>query len=150
MRRVVYVTSRIPLGILEVMVQSSDTPLVGYFAYPLDVPDELLESVDRSMLSPNWRTSLAGRSECRILGEGWRLRGASAGLIVPSAVVSEAYEFGDVNVVLNPLHEDFTRVKIERPIPLQTDSRLQPIVSSLPSVARKRRAAVSPARRKRR
>jgi RES domain-containing protein len=139
-RRVVYVASRIPLGILEILVQSSGAPLVGYFAYPLDVPDELLETFNRSALSATWRTADRGRFECRGYGEGWRARGTSAGLIVPSAVLPEAYDFGDVNVVLNPLHPDFARVRIAEPVPLDVDSRLQVLVSALPSTTVQRRS----------
>jgi RES domain-containing protein len=151
MRRVVYVTSRIPLGILEVMVQSSGTPLVGYLAYPLDVPDELLERLDRSVLSPNWRTAMAGRAECRTHGETWRARASSVGLVVPSAVLPEAHDFGDVNAVLNPLHIAFDRVRIDSPIPLVVDSRLQALVSASPLLVPGPRASRSAqARRKRR
>lgn len=124
-RRVVYVTSRIPLGILEVIAQSSGAPLTAYVAYPLDVPDALLETFDRSLLSTTWRTALRGRAECRLHGEHWRARGSSLGLIVPSAVLPEAYGFGDVNVILNPMQADFVRVTIGDLVPLDIDARLQ-------------------------
>ncbi len=41
-RRVIYTTSRLPLGVLEVLVQSSLAALAGFVAYPLDVPDDAL------------------------------------------------------------------------------------------------------------
>ena len=150
MRRVVYVTSRIPLGILEILVQSSGAPLVGYVAYPVDVPDELLEVFDRSVLTPAWRTALEGREECRLHGERWRLSGNSVGLIVPSAVIPEAQAFGDVNVVLNPAHADFARVRIERPIALNVDPRLQALVSPMPAPSPGRRRSGSPPRTRKR
>jgi len=150
MRRVVYVTSRIPLGILEILVQSSGAPLVGYVAYPLDVPDQLLEVFDRSALTPAWRTALQGREECRVHGERWRLRGSSLGLIVPSAVVPEAQPFGDVNVVLNPVHADFARIRIERPIALNVNPRLQALVSPMPAPSSGRRRSSSPPRARKR
>jgi RES domain-containing protein len=144
MRRIVYATSRIPLGILEILVQSSGAPLVGYVAYPLDVPDELLEVFDRSVLTPAWRSALAGRDECRIHGERWRAGGRTVGLVVPSAVVPEAQAFGDVNVVLNPAHADFARIRIERPIALNVDPRLQALVSPMPALLSGRRRSGSP------
>lgn len=131
-KRVVYVTSRIPLGILEIMVQSSGTPLAGYVAFPLEVPDELLDTLDRAALSRSWRTADPGRAECRRHGERWRAGDASAGIIVPSAVLPEAYDFGDVNVVLNPLHPAFSGVTIDEPVPLDVDTRLQALISLSP------------------
>ena len=149
-RRVVYVTSRIPLGILEVVVQSSSAPLTGYVMYPIDVPDASLEAADRSALSPAWRSAASGRAECRRVGETWRSRGASVGLIVPSAVVPEAYDFGDVNVVLNPQHADFAGVTIGDAIPIDLDARLRAIVSALPSSATGRRTSPAAKTRRRR
>jgi RES domain-containing protein len=136
MRRMVYTTTRLPLGILEVALQASGAALTGYLAYPLEVPDGLLETLDRSVLSPTWRSAAAGRAECRQYGEAWRARGTTVGLIVPSAVVPEAYDFGDVNVVLNPLHSDFSRLAIGDSIQLDLDMRLQALISNAPSSRR--------------
>ena len=127
-RRVVYTTSRLPLGILEVMVQASASQLAGFVAYPLDVPDDALVALDRARLSTTWR-SVTGRDECRGLGEEWRASVASLGLVVPSAVVPQAYDFGDVNVVLDPLHADFPRVTVGEPIALDLDPRLHALVA---------------------
>ena len=146
MRRVVYTTTRLPLGILEIVVQASGAPLTGYVAYPLEAPDNLFETFDRSMLSPTWRSAGAGRAECREYGERWRARGATLGLIVPSAVVPEAYDFGDLNAVLNPQHADFSRLSIGDAIPLDLDMRLQGLVSMAPSP---RRPSSSPSRTRR-
>ena len=63
------------------------------------------------------------------------------GLIVTSAVVPEAYDSAEFNVVLNPLHTDFARATFEDAISLDLDSRLQPVVSPLPSQRRRRRGA---------
>lgn len=123
-RRTVYATSRLPLGLLEVMVQSSPAGLTGFVAYPLDVPDDALTALDRTILPADWRT-MPGRDACRAFGEAWRSAGTSPGLIVPSAVVPEAYDFGDVNVVLDPLHPGFARIAVETPIALDPDPRLQ-------------------------
>ena len=121
------------------MVQSSGAPLLGYVAHPLDVPDDVLEIFDRSVLSRAWRSSDVGRAECRVHGERWRARGSTAGLVVPSDVVPEAYDHGEFNVVLDPLHPGFARVAFTDPIPLDVDSRLRAIVSPLPEQPRRRR-----------
>lgn len=135
-RRTVYTTSRLPLGILEVLVQSSLTALTGFVAYPLDVPDDALTALDRTILPVDWRT-MPGRDACRACGEEWRSAGISLGLVVPSAVVPEAHDLGDVNVVLDPLHRDFSRIAVGKPIALAPDSRLQSLVA--PRSRRQRR-----------
>jgi RES domain-containing protein len=140
--RVVYVTSRIPLGILEVIVQVSASPLLDYFAYPIEIPDHLLETFDRSALSAQWRTADAGRDECRRYGETWRGKGTSLGLIVPSAVVPEAFPFGDFNVILNPIHKDMVRTTVGAPVSLELDERLRARgVSLLPATPRTRKSS---------
>lgn len=148
MSRMVYTTTRIPLGILEVAVQSSAAPLKGYVAYPLDLPDEFFEILDRSVLSKTWRSAVAGRAECRTHGEAWRARGTAVGLVVPSAAVPEAYDFGDVNAVLNPMHADFSRVTVGAAIPLDLDTRLQALISPAPSPARGARGGSGRTRRR--
>ena len=147
--RVVYVTSRIPLGILEVIVQSSASPLLDYFAHPVDVPDHLLETFDRATLYPQWRTADAGRDECRRHGEIWRASGATLGLLVPSAVIPEAFAFGDFNVILNPLHKDMVRAAVGTAVSLELDEHLRAHgVSLLPAAPRTRKGS-SKARRPR-
>ena len=128
-RRTVYVTTRLPLGILEVLVQSSFSTFAGFVAYPLDVPDDIVTWFERPLLSPAWRT-MRGRDECRAFGERWRSSAVSAGLAVPSAVVPEAYDFGDLNAILDPLHRDFARVTIGEAIALDVDARLRGAVTA--------------------
>jgi RES domain-containing protein len=128
-QRVVYVTSHVALGILEVMVQSSGAPLHDYVAFPIDVPDSAVETFDRSLLSATWRTAITGRAECREHGERWRAGGSSVGLIVPSAVLPEAYEFGEFNVLLNPVHAGIARANAGNAIPLEIDERLRALAA---------------------
>lgn len=138
--RVVYVTSRIPLGILEIIVQSSALPLLDFVAYPVEIPDDLLETFDRLALSAQWRGAGAGRDECRRYGETWRGKGTSLGLIVPSAVVPEAFALGDFNVILNPIHRDMVRATVGKPVSLDLDERLRARgVSLLPATPRTRK-----------
>ena len=128
-RRAVYAATSIPLGVLEVLVQAGSAPLAGYRAYPTDVPDGLIERFDVTRLAPTWR-SIAGRDECRTLGDEWRASGSSVGLIVPSAVVPEAYDAGDYNVVLRPDHPEWSQVAVDDPIPLNLDARIAELLAA--------------------
>jgi RES domain-containing protein len=127
--RAVYLASRVALGLLEVVVQSGTVALANYAYYPILVPDELLMRLDRTRLSADWRTMMRGRDECRTLADGWRSSAASAGLVVPSAVVPEAYDEGEFNVVLDPEHHDFRKITLEAPRPLSADARLEALLT---------------------
>jgi RES domain-containing protein len=81
------------------------------------VPDELVEQLDLGLLPVRWRelNSIA----CRDLGSGWAASGRSVALQVPSVVVE-----GDWNVLLNPRHKDFKRIKLVAPKPFRYDERM--------------------------
>jgi RES domain-containing protein len=81
------------------------------------IPDDLVEQLDLSLLPAGWRelNSLA----CRDLGSGWAASGRSVALQVPSAVVE-----GDWNLLLNPRHVDFNRIKLISPKPFRYDERM--------------------------
>lgn len=128
--RAVYVTTSLPLGVLEVMVQDSVTSLNAYGFYPLEIPDGVvLSTVDIATLSSTWRTARAGRVECRAIGEAWRAHHESVGIIVPSAVVPEAFAFQNYNIVLDPTHTDFGRLVIDAHIALDVDARIQTLLA---------------------
>jgi RES domain-containing protein len=131
--RAVYLASRVALGVLEVVVQAGTVALADYAYYPVQVPDVLLTRLDRARLSLGWRTMARGREECRALADEWYAGGASAGLIVPSAVIPEAYDEGEFNVVLDPEHDGFRDVVLEPPARLDVDSRLAALVARSPA-----------------
>ncbi|HEY9084744.1 MAG TPA: RES family NAD+ phosphorylase [Candidatus Tyrphobacter sp.] len=127
-RAAVYVATSIALAILEILVQAGQTPLLGFLAYPVDVPDEFLTALDTHRLAPNWR-SVAGRDVCRAIGETWRASDESLGLLVPSAVLPEAAAFGERNAVLNPIDRRFEHVSIGAPVRLEIDARVQDLLA---------------------
>lgn len=145
-RRTTYTATSLPLGILEILVQANVTTLVGFFAYPLDVPDDAITRFDPSRLSSSWRT-MPGRDECRAFGEEWASAKTSVGIIVPSAVVPEAYDYDDFNVIIDPEHPDFRRVTVGNPTPLHMDPRLSAFVAAVTSA---RSAPTTTPKRKRR
>jgi RES domain-containing protein len=81
------------------------------------VPDEFIESLELDLLPPNWRG--LNHATCRDLGSGWAASNQSLALQVPSAVVD-----GDWNVLLNPKHPEFTRVRIAASKPFRYDERM--------------------------
>jgi RES domain-containing protein len=81
------------------------------------VPDHLIEQLDPGLLPADWRE--LNNLACRDLGSGWAASGRSAALQVPSAVVE-----GDWNVLLNPKHADFNKIKLVAPKPFRYDERM--------------------------
>lgn len=85
------------------------------------VPDDLIESLDLKLLPSTWRS--LNNKACRDLGSAWATPAhspaRSLALKVPSAVVD-----GDSNLLLNPRHPDFHRVRLSPPKPFRYDSRM--------------------------
>lgn len=105
--------------------------LNGYGYYTVEIPDDIhLETIDRSRLSRTWRTARAGRPECRDLMQPWWDGQHPCGIIVPSAVLPEAFSYGDFNAVMDPAHPDFARFTMGHFTALTIDDRLTTIISS--------------------
>ena len=81
------------------------------------VPDELVETLPLKDLPRNWRA--LDNQRCRELGSAWAASGRSLALKVPSVVVD-----GDWNLLLNPKHPDFAKVKIGAAKPFRFDERM--------------------------
>jgi RES domain-containing protein len=83
-----------------------------------ELPDDVAsERLDLKSLPRNWHKL---RDEpLRKFGDRWIEAGETVALRVPSAAIR-----GEWNVLLNPAHPDFRRVKIQRPGPFEFDLRM--------------------------
>lgn len=119
----VYTGSSISLAMLEILVQSSDvfSPMA---IIRVDVPDELIKSVDIDELPAEWDTE---RRHAQPFGEAWFKARESVGLLVPSVVVPE-----EKNLLINPEHPDFPQVRYEFFKLLDVDGRLLPDTAKAP------------------
>jgi RES domain-containing protein len=81
------------------------------------VPDEFVETLDLKQLPRNWRS--LDNQRCRDIGSKWAANLRSLALRVPSVVVD-----GDWNVLLNPKHPEFAKVKIGAAKPFRFDERM--------------------------
>jgi RES domain-containing protein len=82
-----------------------------------EIPDDLVESLNLDLLTSDWRD--LNNLACRDLGSGWADSGRSVALRVPSAIVD-----GDWNLLLNPKHKDFRKIKLIAPKPFRFDGRM--------------------------
>lgn len=117
---VVYTASTFSLALLELMVNASAPRIPPGMVYvPVDIPDTLrLDVLDVATLPENWFLSPAP-PQCRLAGDAWAHRGETVGLIVPSAVARI-----ENNVLLNPKHADFGRLRIGKLDAIAIDERL--------------------------
>jgi RES domain-containing protein len=115
---VVYTSGSLSLALLELMVQ--DQPLrARYVSFACRVPDDIhIEQLDRTRLPDHWRT-VSGMSACQAIGAEWVASRHSAVLAIPSAVIPH-----ELNYLLNPKHQDFSRIVIGEMREIETDSRL--------------------------
>jgi RES domain-containing protein len=118
--RMVYTSETLSLAALEVFVHLD----------PEDAPDDLVAvsaelpaGVDVARLEPtalpaDWR-SYPGPESLRDLGSAWVGEGRTVALRVPSAVIPQEF-----NVLLNPGHPAFTRIRPRQPTPFSFDPRM--------------------------
>jgi RES domain-containing protein len=73
--------------------------------------------LDLKTLPPDWHKT---RNESlRRFGDEWIRAGQTLALLVPSAAIG-----GEWNVLLNPAHADFQKVKFGKPAPFHFDTRM--------------------------
>lgn len=117
--RVVYCSDSRALAAMELFVNLDPglaPPELVFIA--VDVPDEIITTVDIATLPSGWSTYPAPDA-LKDIGTEWARGGTSAALLVPSAVMPEEH-----NLVLNPEHPDFRRVKIGTSSKFTFDGRM--------------------------
>ncbi len=83
----------------------------------IDAPEGLtMEVVEVESLPERWR---ATELETAAIGTAWVRSGRTTMLRVPSAVVE-----GEWNVLLNPTHQDFSKIHFREPAPFGFDARM--------------------------
>ena len=116
----IYTSATFALALLEIIVNATGTKIPPDVVYaPLDIPDDLrIDVLEVSALPANWFTYPAP-PECQQAGDAWIARGQTVAFAVPSAIVRI-----ENNVLLNPAHRDFARIRIGRIEPMPVDQRL--------------------------
>jgi RES domain-containing protein len=85
----------------------------------VEIPAELkVIEVSREVLEKDWRLSPPSDST-RDIGTQWVEKARSAVLRVPSAIIPE-----ECNLLLNPRHRDFEKIRIGKERPFALDDRM--------------------------
>jgi RES domain-containing protein len=116
---VVYTAQSQSLAVLEILVHLENAELLpAYVLIAVEIEQSFISEMDRFRLPRGWRADPAPPG-LRAIGDEWALAGKSAVLRVPSTLVP-----AEDNLLLNPLHRDFRRLRISDPIPFRFDPRL--------------------------
>lgn len=117
-RRVIYAGESFAIAMLERLVYTAIGRIPANDRFVVIAMEETLvsiETVDPATL-PGWDDP--GNWVSRRFGDQWYDEGRSAALIVPSAVTRI-----DRNVVLNPMHADFGKIRVSVEEPVSWDAR---------------------------
>jgi RES domain-containing protein len=116
----IYTSSTLSLAALDVLVHfDHELAPARFVAFPVSIPTAVrLQRLSAKQLPRNWR-ALPAPDETQDLGSKWLKSRKSVGLIVPSALVPQ-----ERNVLLDPTHPDFARLRIGTPEPFSFDPRL--------------------------
>lgn len=117
--RMVYASTSLALAAVEtfVNVEPSLHPK-DFVSIEGEIPDELeIGKLDPQALPANWYET-SGES-LRRFGDEWIHAARSVALLVPSAAIRREW-----NVLLNPVHPGFSRVRLQEPAPFEFDVRM--------------------------
>lgn len=114
----VYASESLSLAALETFVHLQPVDeRVRYVWFRVTIPANVV--IDRQASLPgSWRSSPPSEAT-QALGSAWAKQLSSAVLRVPSILVP-----GEYNLLLNPQHPQFSRLKISNPEPFDFDGRL--------------------------
>jgi RES domain-containing protein len=114
-----YASLNASTAVLEVLVHTSGfVPAANLYLVEVEIPDDLIRKGYEPALPSDWNARTVPSSTIEV-GRKWLSDGTSVAMKVPSVVCS-----ADWNVILNPSHSDFGKVKVIRQEPFALDARL--------------------------
>jgi RES domain-containing protein len=113
----VYVSRSLSLAALEMLVHLPSSAPLTFSTFRLSFDDGLVEFYEK-YLPDDWRTQPPG-PDTQTIGDGWVREARSAILAVPSTIIPQ-----ETNFLLNPAHEDFSRIGIAPAEPFAFDPRM--------------------------
>jgi len=118
--RMIYLAGSLSGATLELLVHIDDySTIEGLYSYvPVDLPEELIHSIDEKMLPKGWNASTIAFSTQKI-GDEWVASMSSVVLKVPSVITE-----GEANFLVNPAHEDFPKLRIGEACEFKLDPRI--------------------------
>jgi RES domain-containing protein len=117
--RMVYASTSLALAAVETFVNlEPNLQPKDLVSIEGEIPDGLeISRVDLKTLPANWHETRD--QSLRRFGNDWIRAGQTAALLMPSAAIR-----GEWNVLLNPAHRDFSKIKFRKPQPFEFDVRM--------------------------
>ena len=115
----VYASTSLALAAVETFV-NLEPNLIPYDLVSIGgtIPNEVaIRGLDPATLPAGWHQSR--EESLRRFGDEWIRAAETAALLVPSAAIR-----GDWNVLLNPAHKDFSKIRFREPEPFEFDVRM--------------------------
>ena len=119
--RMIYTAQSRALACLENVVHRGSKGLNMHFKVMIiQIPDEVaIKTINPKKLPKNWSESIRCAS-CKAIGDKWLKSYETAVLKIPSAIVASEH-----NYLINPMHEDFSKIKLIRTEPFHFDKRIK-------------------------
>lgn len=118
-QRVVYLSDSISLAALEILVHTTEREDLARVPYVFfEVEFDLRWIADPPRLPPKWNDAME-LSVAQRVGDQWLEGGKTCVLRVPSAIIPQQH-----NLLANPAHPDFGKLKIGKPQHFDFDARL--------------------------
>ncbi len=116
-RPVTYTSFSISLSLVELLVHSAGyNEILANRLTLIEVPDKHSTEILSGRLKPNWQLD---ESYSKYIGDEFLSSGSHLLLKVPSAIIPE-----ESNILINPRHKDFSKVKISAIKKFHFDTRL--------------------------
>lgn len=111
---ILYTANSPSLALLESVVHMAGIPLVDYCMICLEIPEEKIVKTSIKNLPENWYINPAPGT-LGTIGDTFIRQNEYLAMEVPSAIIAE-----ETNLLLNPNHKDFSKVRIsyKRNIPI--------------------------------
>ena len=116
--RVVYASTSLALAAVETFVNlEPNVQPKDLVSIEGEIPELEIGGVDPQSLPSDWHK--VGNESLHRFGDEWIRAGQTVALLVPSAAIR-----GEWNVLLNPTHRNFQKVKFSEPLPFSFDARM--------------------------
>lgn len=112
---VVYTSAHQSLAALETLVHLQPRGSLRFMMIGVEFEESFVERAPADLLPAHWLAEPPGAPTMEI-GDRWAGEARSAVLSVPSAVVPD-----ESNYILNPLHRDFAKIRLECPFEFSFD-----------------------------
>ncbi|MCC6288341.1 MAG: RES family NAD+ phosphorylase [Chitinophagaceae bacterium] len=111
---ILYTANSPSLALLESVVHMAGIPLVDYCMICLEIPDDKIMKTEIQDLPNNWYVNPAPGA-LGMVGDNFIKQNEHLAIEIPSAIMPE-----ETNLLLNPNHTDFSKVKVvyRRKIPI--------------------------------